>query len=428
MGKICLYWGRWYFTEDEGNGVMSWQYVKLEELYNVHNGLSKGGKFFGSGYPFLTFSTVFNNFFVPDVLTDLVQSTEKEQKNYSVLRGDVFVTRTSETSDELGMSCVALKDYPRATFNGFTKRMRPKSEGRVLPEYIGYYMRMPSFRAEFQAFSTMTTRASLRNEDLLSLKVVLPPIETQQKIADILMTYDKLIENNQKQIKLLEEAAQRLYKEWFVDLRFPGCENCKIVDGVPEGWKKGKADSFFEITIGKTPPRAEKQWFVSEGKGTKWVSISDMGKAGPFVINTSEELSKDAVKKYKVKIIPKNTILVSFKLTVGRVAMTVEDMCTNEAIAHFCIVDSTLREYTYMYLKAFEYDTLGNTSSISKAVNSKIIKSMPFIMPTKYIINLFSNKVKPLLDLIYAKQCTIISAVEVRDRLLQKMMIGEIEV
>jgi len=198
---------------------MKSNFVKLGDLYEVHNGLSKGGKFFGSGYPILTFSTVFNNYFIPEEITDYVQSTDKEQENYSICRGDVFVTRTSETSDELGMSCVALKDYPRATYNGFTKRLRPITD-RVLPEYIGYYMRMPSFRGEFQAFSTMTTGASLKNEDLWGLKVALSAMETQKKIADILSAYDNLIENNQKQIKLLEEAAQRLYKEWFVDLHF----------------------------------------------------------------------------------------------------------------------------------------------------------------------------------------------------------------
>lgn len=216
---------------------MSWEKVKLGELYTVHNGLSKGRQFFGSGFPFLSFSTVFNNYFIPSELSDLVQSTEKEQQDYSICRGDVFITRTSETSDELGMSCVALKDYPCATYNGFTKRMRPVNYKRVLPEYIGYYLRMPSFRSEFQAFSTMTTRASLRNEDLLGLEVALPPMEIQQRIADILAAYDELIENNQKQIKLLEEAAQRLYKEWFVDLRFPGHESTPIINGVPQGWR-----------------------------------------------------------------------------------------------------------------------------------------------------------------------------------------------
>ena len=92
---------------------MNWKKIKLQSLYEVHNGLSKGRKYFGTGFPFLSFSTVFNNFFIPNELLDLVQTTPKEQNNYSILRGDVFVTRTSETSDELGMSCVALKECVR---------------------------------------------------------------------------------------------------------------------------------------------------------------------------------------------------------------------------------------------------------------------------------------------------------------------------
>ena len=240
--------------------MKNWESVKLGDLYEVHNGLSKGGKFFGSGYPFLTFSTVFNNYFLPEELTDFVQSTEKERESYSILRGDVFVTRTSETSDELGMSCVALKDYPNATYNGFTKRMRPITD-RVLPEYIGYYMRMPSFRGEFQAFSTMTTRASLKNEDLLSLEVKLPELDEQKKIAGILSTYDALILNSQKQIKLREEAAQRLYKEWFVDFRFLGYENMEIDNGIPTGWHMGTLGEIVEFRRGKTITKAQ----VKEG-------------------------------------------------------------------------------------------------------------------------------------------------------------------
>lgn len=127
---------------------MSWEYIRLSELYEVHNGLSKGGKFFGNGFPFLSFSTVFNNWFLPAVLPDLVQSTEKEQISYSIERGDVFITRTSETMDELGMSSVALKSYPQATYNGFTKRLRP-IDNRILPEFVGYYLRCPVFRGGF---------------------------------------------------------------------------------------------------------------------------------------------------------------------------------------------------------------------------------------------------------------------------------------
>lgn len=231
---------------------MKWEEVKLGELYTVHNGLSKSKDFFGSGFPFLSFSTVFKNYFIPEKIIDLVQSSETERKTFSIKKGDVFITRTSETIDELGMSCVALRDIPNATYNGFTKRMRPIDSNKVCPKYIGYFLRTSYFRNKFIAFSNMTTRASLKNEDLLSMTIFLPPYPVQQKIAGILSAYDDLIENNQKQIKLLEEAAQRLYKEWFVDFRFPGHETAKFINSLPEGWRKGTLSELGQFKRGKT--------------------------------------------------------------------------------------------------------------------------------------------------------------------------------
>ena len=252
--------------------MKNYKIITLGELYDVHNGMSKSGKYFGRGFPFLSFSTVFNNFFLPDELFDYVQSTDFERQNFSIRRGDVFVTRTSETSDELGMSCVALKDYPDATYNGFTKRMRPTTD-QVLPEFIGYYMRMPSFRNEFKAFSSMTTRASLKNEDLLSLSIRLPSFDQQKRIASFLRCYDYLIENNQRQIKLLEEAAQRLYKEWFVDLRFPGYEHTPIVDGVPEGWERKRLVEIASVQYGYA---FDGSLFNSTGNGTPIIRIRNI--------------------------------------------------------------------------------------------------------------------------------------------------------
>ena len=208
---------------------------RLGDLYEVSNGLSKGGEFFGTGFPFLTYSTVFNNYFIPSEIKDLVQSTGKEQNTYSIKAGDVFVTRTSETTEELGMSCVALKDYPNATFNGFCKRLRPITD-LAYPLYMGYCLRTPHFRANFQKIASLITRASLRNEDLLKFKVDLPTIEEQKKIAGILHNYDKLIENNNKRIKLLEQMAENLYKEWFVRFRFPGYETAEFIEKKPFGW------------------------------------------------------------------------------------------------------------------------------------------------------------------------------------------------
>lgn len=386
---------------------MKWEKVKLGELYEVHNGLSKGSKFFGEGFPFLSFSVVFNNYFIPDELTDLVRSTEKEQNSYSIRRGDVFVTRTSETSDELGMSCVALKDYPNATYNGFTKRMRPIHPERVLPEYVGYYMRMPSFRAEFQAFSTMTTRASLRNEDLLGLEIVLPPLPVQKKIASILSNYDNLIENNQKQIKLLEEAAQRLYREWFVDLRFPGHETVNVVDGVPEGWKNCRLDEIAFFKRGKTITKSS----IVAGKI-------------PVVAGGLEPAYFHNIANTKAPVI---TVSGS-GANAGFTRLYHTDVFASDC----SFVDSSTCPYVF-FVYCYLMDKKDTILSMQKGaaqphVYAKDINALNMTLPKQDLLEMFSSIIVPFFEQI--KICILQNEqlTEARDRLLPKLMSGELEV
>lgn len=194
-----------------------WKTAKLTDHYEIRSGLSKPAKDFGSGYPFLTFKDVFYNYFTPEKLGDLVESTEKDRLGCSVLRGDVFLTRTSETMNELGMSCVALKDYENSTFNGFCKRLRPKADSELVPEYVGYYLRSPLFRRSMMAFSTMSTRASLNNEMISRLDISYPDPDEQVEIASVLKTLDEKISLNNQINQTLEQMAQTLFKSWFVD-------------------------------------------------------------------------------------------------------------------------------------------------------------------------------------------------------------------
>ena len=157
---------------------------------------------------------------------------------------------------------------------------------------------------------------------------------------------------------------------------------------------------YFDITIGKTPPRKESHWFTTNIKDVKWLSISDLGKSSVFCFDTSERITLDGTNKYNVKVVPKNTVILSFKLTVGKVAITGCDMATNEAIAHFNSNNRCLTEYLYCYLKKFNFDTLGNTSSIATAVNSKTIKAMRFFVPENTVLEEFHNKTLPLFDKI----------------------------
>ncbi|MBR6111086.1 MAG: restriction endonuclease subunit S [Paludibacteraceae bacterium] len=307
-----------------------------------------------------------------------------------------------------------------------TVLIRPNSK-LVDPNFLAYFLLAPKQQYNLLSTANGATVAHVNMPTIRNLKLELPEFSIQKRIATILSRYDSLIENYQKQIKLLEEAAQRLYKEWFVDLRFPGYEKVKVVDGVPEGWERKRAIDFFTISIGKTPPRAEKQWFTDGTDGIPWVSISDM-KDVSFVISTSEGLTKEACEKHNIKIVSKGSVLLSFKLTVGRVAIANTDLCTNEAIAHFIKDGENWREYTFLCLRNYNYDSLGNTSGISKAVNSTIVKNMPFLMPTDIVLDKFSSKLVPMFNTIKNLQSQIRNLKESRDRMLVKLMSGEIEV
>ena len=352
------------------------------------------------------------------------EAYEEIKKKYGVPKcGDLLIT----TRGSYGVPYIYRADDKFYFADGNLTWLKDFDE-QLYSKFLYYWILSYEGQKKIDAIAKGTAQKAVPILSIKNLEIYVPSINKQRKIVDILSTYDELIENNQKQIKLLEEAAQRLYKEWFVDLRFPGYENTPIIDGVPEGWNINRADFFYDITIGKTPSRNDKQCFVKQNIGVPWVSISDMGNINSYVLNTAENLTREAVKKYNVKVVPPGTILLSFKLTVGKVAITSTEMCTNEAIAHFYINYDYQRTYTYFYLKNFKYNILGNTSAISKAVNSQIIKAMPVIMPKQEVIKEFSGYVTPILEQIKNKQILCLKLTEARDRLLTKLMSGEIEV
>lgn len=401
---------------------MMWERVKLGDVSDSCLGkMLDQRKNKGTYKPYLANVNVRWGAFDLDNLQEM-KFEDDEDERYGIKYGDLIICEGGEP----GRCAIWKEQFPNMKIQKALHRLRVNEEMDY--RYVYYWFLLAGKQGALKQYYTGATIMHMPGQKLKEVVIDKPPLDVQRKIGDYLEAFDDLIENNQKQIKLLEEAAQRLYKEWFVDLHFPGYEDVEIVDGVPEGWSKGKAENFFNITIGKTPPRAEKQWFVKNNIGVPWVSISDMGNAGVYVFETSEDLTQEAVKKYNMKVVPSGTIFVSFKLTVGRVSIATKNMCTNEAIAHFYIDDDSKQAYTYCYLNNFEYDTLGNTSSISKAINSKIIKAMPFVMPDEVTILAFDRLVAPILKTIKNKLEVCIKLKEARDRLLPKLMSGEIKV
>ena len=378
----------------------------------------------GSGYYFISCKDVYDETIHYENARQITEDDFRDADRRTNLAAyDILITN----SGTIGRMAL-VKDSPETRKTTFQKSVAivRADTSQVVPNYLYYLL-----KSKVHDFINSSNGSAQKNLLLSTMRdfdvSFVDSFETQHRIATILSRYDSLIENYQKQIKLLEEAAQRLYKEWFIDLRFPGHENTKIVDGVPEGWEKKKAIDFFEMSIGKTPPRAEKQWFTDGKEGVPWVSISDM-KDVTYLLQTSEGLTKEACEKHNVRIVDEGTVLLSFKLTVGRVSIAGMNVCTNEAIAHFNKNGDDWREYTLLYLRNYNFDTLGNTSGISKAVNSTIVKNMPFLMPSGKFLDAFSNVAKPLFQKIKNLSFQLRLLTEARDRLLPKLMSGEIEI
>lgn len=293
-------------------------------------------------------------------------------------------------------------------------------------EYVYYYLKLQS--EILNKLANGGAQQNLNSKIIKDFKIPLPPLATQHRIASILSVYDSQIENNLKRIKLLEQMAENLYKEWFVRFRFPGYENAEFEGGIPKGWKDLQAQDVFNITIGRTPSRKVFEFFSTERENNcSWISISDM-KNGMFIKDTSEYLTPEALKACNMPMVKANTVLLSFKLTVGKVAISLEETSTNEAIAHFNTDDNTLKEYTYLYLKCFNYSKLGNTSAIGNAINSTIVKNMSFILPSKDIILEFHKQAKPLFDEILNLTQQISSLTHQRDLLLPRLMSGKLSI
>ena len=289
---------------------------------------------------------------------------------------------------------------------------------------------------------------------ILQYPVSLPSLEEQKRIAGVLGAFDDKIELLQKQNTSLENMAKALFKSWFVDFGvvhakqqgqpkaavmqqyhlteelynlFPSSFEPSSLGPIPTGWQVKTAQEIANILIGRTPPRKESKWFSNNSKNHVWISIKDLGNCGIFINNSSEYLTEEAVNKFRIPMIPANTVVLSFKLTVGRVAISGRNMLSNEAIAQF--QNSILPpSYLYFTLKNTNFSSLGSTSSIATAINSNTIKHMDILVANTQIIDIFTNEVEPLFNKIQTNNKQIQTLTEMRDALLPRLISGKIRV
>ena len=436
-----------------------WTTLRLNEVYDYSSGLSKPRDEFGFGFQFLTFKDVLDNYFTPKTLSALVNSTDKERATCSVKRGDVFLTRTSETQDELGMSCVALSDYESATFNGFTKRLRPKPNMDVLPEYAGYFFRGPRFRRDVTAMSSLSTRASLNNEMLDRLTIVLPPLSTQKSIGSILKALDDKIELNRRMNATLEAMARALFQSWFVDF---DPVRAKLDGRHPPNLDPATAalfpEHFEESSIGKKPVG----WEVSTleatlsvletggrpkgGVGGITIGIPSIGAEsiigiGQFDFSKTkfvpveffDGMRKGHIESHDVLLYKDGGRPGEYEPHVSMFGdgFPFEKCSINEHVYRLRANELLSQEYLYFWLTsefALAEMRIKGTGVAIPGLNSTAVRSLAVLVPPRLVVNAFTRLASPLVKHIFANAKQSRALAVARDTLLPKLLSGEMAV
>lgn len=382
---------------------MKWEKVKLINCCNsLTDGDHQAPPKSSDGVPFVTISNIINNqfdfdntMFVPYEYYENLDEKRKPRKNdilYSVV-GSYGIP-------------VLIKNNSPFVFQRHIAILKPKEE--VNAKFLYYTMLSNEFYVKADNVALGAAQRTISLTALRNIEINVPDIEVQHKIANILSAYDDLIENNQKQIKLLEEAAQRLYKEWFVDLRFPGYEDIPIINGMPEGWEEEEINKIFNIKYGKTLPTNK---------------IKNSGKYPVYGAN-------GIIGYYNQKNCNDYVVLITSRGNgSGEVSRThdKEAFVTNNSFIIMPVNDLIKLPFTYQLMKTINFKRIC-TGSAQPQLTNKSINILKVVLPSDELVLKFCQYT----EIYYEKIENLLSQnkrlIEARDRLLTKLMSGEIEV
>ena len=398
---------------------MSWEYKTLDQLGEVSRGRSKhrprnDPSLFGGDYPFIQTADVkAANFYITEYDTTYNEKGLAQSKLWNP--GTLCITIAANIADTGILAIDAC--FPDSVM-GFLPY-----EGIADVRFVKYCFDI--LQQNCKKISQGAAQDNLSWEKLSTILFPAPPIEVQKKIADMLSIYDDLIENNQKQIKLLEEAAQRLYKEWFVDLRFPGHETTPITDGIPEEWRKFKFSEITSIMSGGTPKTEVKEYYDGD---IPFYTPKDSDNSF-FAFDTITHISQSGLDHCNSQYYPVGTVIITARGTVGKTTILAVPMAMNQSC--YALKCDELNSPYYLFFSLNKEVAALKTMANGGVFNTIIVKTFDSIhltIPTEEILKVFDAMVSPLMEQIKAKMQQNMVLAEARDRLLPKLMNREIEV
>ena len=323
-----------------------------------------------------------------EAYTTLLTDKSRPQK------GDVLLTKDGT------LGRLAIADGNKICINQSVALLRTKTNV-LLPEYLYYVLSTPEYQNKMIADAGGSTIKHIYITRVDKLEIPVPDLEEQKRYVDVIKQYDDLIENNKKQIKLLEEAAQRLYREWFLHLQYPGYENVEIIDGLPEGWSNVKVTDLLEIKYGKDHKELE------DGNIPVYGSGGIMRKVQP-VLYSGE------------------SVLIPRKGSLNNILFVEGDFWTIDTMFYSIPRLENVAKYVYLYLRGLDMYSF-NIGAAVPSMTTKILSGMDIVLPSKQILQQFEEQLSPMFARMKCLEMQCETASEARDRLLPKLMSGDIE-
>lgn len=383
---------------------MSWDYLKAEDYCDsVRDGTHDTPKPVESGYKLVTGKHIKNG------TIDYSDAYFISEKDYVAINQRSLVEKWDVLMSMIGTvgEVAVVKEKPNYAIKNVALFKCGGSE--LKGKWLKYYLSSPNAQGKMRGGIKGSSQQFLSLKQLRELSIPVTTEHCMKKIVDILSDYDNLIENNQKQIKLLEEAAQRLYKEWFVDLRFPGYESATITDGVPEGWIKKNLSDVAILKAGGDRPKN-----FSRYKTDKYnVPVYSNGAENEGLYGYTNQTT-----------IEEQCITVSARGNVGYTCLRRKPFVP--IVRLITIIPKTINvEYLYFYLKYMKFESNGVAQ---QQITVPMIKDKVVLIPHEKLLNAFTESLLPMLEQIDNMKDRIEKITEARDRLLPKLMSGEIEV
>lgn len=402
--------------------MSAWPEVRFEALYALpsSNGLSRPRAERGEGQRMISMGELFAYDLVGDVQMERVRMSEGEKAKFLVEPGDLLFARQSLVAEGAGKCSMVKTVNEPTTFESHLIRVRIDKTNND-PWFYYYFFRLKN--NPIKAIVNQCAQAGIRGRELAQIKVPLPPLPVQRVIARRLSAYDELIENNRKRIDLLEKKAALLYKEWFVRRRFPGYDQVKWIDGLPEGWKVERLGDWYSTSSGGTPLRSEPTYF--ENGKYMWVKTGEL--LDRFIIDTEEKITEEAIAKSAAKLISPGSLLCSMYAGVGKLGIAAKEMTCSQATCVFNPRSFCTNYYLFFFLK-LNKAYLENISfgAAQQNISQEIIRKIKLNIPTEKVIVAFTEKVEGIYRTILNLQEQNALLAKKRDLLLPRLMSGRV--